>query len=130
VTALRDVLRRTRGKHSSKEETVWEKIKTQTVSAVLAAVIIALVAAIWQSVTNGGLIEALGGVPMAELEELVPQVDLADLKVVSLVTPQNAASPNLDCGDGWRETSARFHESYRQGNTQREQHFLICINSD
>ena len=112
---------------------MWETIKTQTTSAVLTAVILAVVAMIWQSVASGGLIRALGGVAPAEVADfvsradLVDLVDLVDLKVVSRVTGQNTPSPVLDCGDGWTATSARFHESYRDGNTQREKHFLICM---
>ena len=107
---------------------MWIKIGEQAVSAVLAAVIVAGGLAIWQSITGGGVIKALGGVTLDDIPAFVPANEpaLTDLKIVSMVTAQNTPSPVLDCGEGWKATSARFHESYRDQNVQREKHFLIC----
>ena len=116
-----------------------KRIKEQIISAVVTAVVIAVAVMAWEGVTSGGLIKALGGVTpadiadhitSAELDEAISVAGRVDLKVVSITTSHLTPPPLLDCGDGWKPTSARFHETYLYREAYREQHFLICMKAD
>lgn len=109
---------------------MWKRIMDQIISAVITTALIAVAVTAWGGVTSGGLIKVLGGITQADIADHVTPAAPADLKVVSLVTAQHTPPPVLDCGNGWKPTSARFYESYRDGRTQKEKHFLICMKAD
>ena len=49
-----------------------DQIKAQALSAIVTAVILALLMAVWQLATDGGLVSALGGATNSALESIVP----------------------------------------------------------
>ena len=71
--------------------TIYNQIRTQVLSTVGAAVILALLAAAWQLVAHGGLISALGGATKDDLKLISP---LPTGAVVAFDLPEG-------CPKGW-----------------------------
>lgn len=117
---------------------MWDQIRTQTISAVLTALIIVVGVAIWQSVTRGGLIRALGGATSAEVEAIESRLfELADIRLAvkhRTVTQDQAQASGEEtifegvvCADGWVPSGAEFYDTYVVDGEVRRKYIRLCM---
>ena len=110
-----------------------KSLQSQVASAVIAALIIFLAAALWQSTTGGGLIRVLGGATAAELKGLTDRLGYVNdrfenMELMITTTPHGCGNPSPPaCPQGWIDMDVRFQNTYNGGDCGLGTQYRLCI---
>ena len=115
-----------------------ETVRNQVVSALITAAIFASVAALWQRVTDGGLIRFLGGVTAqdyttleSDVREVAAEIAAIDgrfenLELLVVRGPYQGGDPD-SCPEGWIDNDARFQDSNMTVRGGGGSQYRLCI---
>ena len=83
---------------------MFEKIKSNVIAAIISAAIIGTALGIWEIVSDGGLVRALGGVTADELSEIKKELGTHPRKVACEAHPREDFSQQrtMNCEPGFK----------------------------
>ncbi len=99
----------------------FRRISDNVVSAVVAAVIIAVAAFIWEQSRNGALISALHGVTKSELDDRLKQIGLLDLDGFPDAINSHMT---LECNNKWEQVGREKSHEQNNGDWCPDGHFV------